>query len=790
MTTLTGANADTLVNGSDDVWRFSSNDSTMTLELHSSASDADTALKFMEAGSAKWIMGNDATGGASADIFQLATGGALGSNIKLSVATTGDTYIHGDLKLNGNNIQSSDGSAAISLSSDDVQVEGNLTVAGAVTGATQFNNTITVGVDDTGYDVKFFGASAGNYWLYDQSSNRMHQVGTGQSTVKLETTLDSSSVGPAYQTYRNSPSPAASDTLGAYSFHGNDSNGSDNAVQYGRLRGKILDTTAGAEEGSLDFAVLANGSVTNAIVIEGQSDGSTDVEINSCTIGVDSDSVLVQSTSASSGNYNTIFGKNAGDAIQSGGNHNTLFGEDAGSAITTGDENTIMGYGAGDAMTTTSDTVLIGHHAGGAINDAEAVGAIAIGHEAMRNLLSGQKNVAIGVQALYTNTDGDRNVAIGYQALKYCEPGTAGEGNNTVVGYNAGQYVEEGAGNVFIGSYAGEGDTGDKLDGDENVAIGKSAGAKLQGAATDNTLIGGYAGDVIQTGAKNVAIGRSAFGSANNDESQNTAIGSGALYSLDGDATNTNNTSVGFNSGYYITTGIDNTHIGIQAGKGNSGAVSTGDGNTTLGANAGTALRGAAAFNTLVGSKVGDNIQTGTNNTMLGFHLSASAIDVTHEIVIGAGVDISNDFDGGGTETVRIGRASDYIECTFGTDANWGHTSDIRIKKDISDNELGLSFINELRTVNYKKKPPSEYPKEFKGYDPNEIEREKPNRIHYGFIAQEVKEVMDKVGHSNFPMWSEKEDGCQHVAETALIAPLVKAIQELSNEVKLLKEKQ
>ena len=48
---------------------------------------------------------------------------------------------------------------------------------------------------------------------------------------------------------------------------------------------------------------------------------------------------------------------------------------------------------------------------------------------------------------------------------------------------------------------------------------------------------------------------------------------------------------------------------------------------------------------------------------------------------------------------------------------------------------------------------------------------------------------MDNIGHSEFPMWSENEDGMQELAEAELIAPLVKAIQELSDEVNELKKK-
>jgi hypothetical protein len=41
-----------------------------------------------------------------------------------------------------------------------------------VSGASQFSGAITVGVDDTGLDVKFFGASAGAYGLWDDQSAR------------------------------------------------------------------------------------------------------------------------------------------------------------------------------------------------------------------------------------------------------------------------------------------------------------------------------------------------------------------------------------------------------------------------------------------------------------------------------------------------------------------------------------------------------------------------------------------------------------------------------------------
>ena len=63
-------------------------------------------------------------------------------------------------------------------------------------------------------------------------------------------------------------------------------------------------------------------------------------------------------------------------------------------------------------------------------------------------------------------------------------------------------------------------------------------------------------------------------------------------------------------------------------------------------------------------------------------------------------------------------------------------------------------------------------------------------KYNHGFIAQEVKAVIDKHADikDGFGMWSESgEDNRQRVGEGELISIMVKAIQELSTEVELLK---
>ena len=49
---------------------------------------------------------------------------------------------------------------------------------GTVTGAVTLSNTLTVGADDTGYDVKLFGATTGKYMLWDESEDRLEVAGT------------------------------------------------------------------------------------------------------------------------------------------------------------------------------------------------------------------------------------------------------------------------------------------------------------------------------------------------------------------------------------------------------------------------------------------------------------------------------------------------------------------------------------------------------------------------------------------------------------------------------------
>jgi hypothetical protein len=71
------------------------------------------------------------------------------------------------------------GAAGLSVNSTAL-VTGVLTTTAATVsnGGGQFNGAINVGVDDTGYDVKFFGATAGKYMLWDESADTLEVSGT------------------------------------------------------------------------------------------------------------------------------------------------------------------------------------------------------------------------------------------------------------------------------------------------------------------------------------------------------------------------------------------------------------------------------------------------------------------------------------------------------------------------------------------------------------------------------------------------------------------------------------
>lgn len=138
-------------------------------------------------------------------------------------------------------------------------------------------------------------------------------------------------------------------------------------------------------------------------------------------------------------------------------------------------------------------------------------------------------------------------------------------------------------------------------------------------------------------------------------------------------------------------------------------------------------------------------------------------------------------------------------------------TSDLRTKTDVADATLGLDFINALRPVSYKftvggKKVIRQ---DYVDADGNVVHPDDPKfadavpgpiitedtpgaRTHWGLIAQEVKEACD-AANVDFGGWvlTDKNDPAsqQALRYDQFIAPLIKAVQELSARVAELEAK-
>ena len=99
----------------------------------------------------------------------------------------------------------------------------------------------------------------------------------GRSFDALGMTLTSTdadaAAAPLLELYRDSASPAASDTLGEIEFNGEDLAG--NKQTYGLIHGSILSPTSTAEQGQLHFETATAGVLTEKMII-----GTTNLVIN------------------------------------------------------------------------------------------------------------------------------------------------------------------------------------------------------------------------------------------------------------------------------------------------------------------------------------------------------------------------------------------------------------------------------------------------------------------------------------------------------------------------------
>ena len=377
---------------------------------------------------------------------------------------------------------------------------------------------------------------------------------------------------------------------------------------------------------------------------------------------------------------------------------------------------------------------------------------------------------AAGV-SISNNDSGANNTVLGLLAG---EDLAAGGNQNVLVGENAGKQVTTGDDNVIIGYNAG---VATLLTG-QNVIIGSGAAAAVMTADADGSVVIGYgAGAAITSGAENTVVGLEALKSEDAGEGC-TAIGYKALTLQNVDSAK--NTAVGNGAGQLMTGSVQSTYIGFEAGKGAGGDKPTGENNTFVGYQAGVAHANNANNNTMVGHQAGDGLAVADQNTGVGSGV-VFATGADNQMALGYGADTS----GGGANSIKIGNAS---VTRANIQVDWTIDSDERVKQDIEDNALGLAFINDLTPRKYRKLHPADWAEEIreKRYENDERDEFDDVKVWDGLIAQEVKEAVDK-SSTTFSGWSVDTNGKQGIQYSALVVPLIKAVQELSAQVEALK---
>ena len=383
-------------------------------------------------------------------------------------------------------------------------------------------------------------------------------------------------------------------------------------------------------------------------------------------------------------------------------------------------------------------------------------------------------NTALGSSALSANTTGIANTAIGEDALSANTTGN----NNTAVGSNTLSANTTGNNNTASGVNALLSNTS----GDGNTATGVNA-LSSNTLGINNTAIGSNALTANTSGDSNTATGRNSL-SSNTLGINNTATGINSLLS---NTTADNCAAVGVNSLFSNTTGNENTAIGSIALYTNTSGFS----------------------NVAVGYAALYNNTTGDENTALGWSALSLGTNYGNTTGIGHNAEVT------GSNQVQLGDSAT-TTYVYGTVQN---RSDIRDKADVKDTTLGLEFVNALRPVDFKWDMREDYRPEapaFPAQDASEEEKatyeinkakwledsklanithdgsKKRKRFHHGLIAQEVKAVLDAKGIDFGGFQNHSINGGDDVLSIGyeeLIAPLIKAIQELSAKVAELENK-
>ncbi|MCX6335165.1 MAG: tail fiber domain-containing protein [Bacteroidia bacterium] len=227
-----------------------------------------------------------------------------------------------------------------------------------------------------------------------------------------------------------------------------------------------------------------------------------------------------------SGSNNTYIGYRAGHSVLNAiAYDNVMIGQDVGYSLSTGHDNISLGNKAGYSLNTGNYNVFVGSEAGYSNQDGQYntflgyqagnknVGGAGtwegefntfLGYQAGFNSTSGYRNIAIGFQAGFGYTTNRYNVCIGEQSGFALDAGQA----NVIIGTYTGKQVSSGEGNILLGLESGLAVTTASY----NVMLGHAAGRSASGSG--NVFIGKYAG-YGQSGDNQLVIENNYLGADN-----------------------------------------------------------------------------------------------------------------------------------------------------------------------------------------------------------------------------------------------------------------------------------
>ena len=309
------------------------------------------------------------------------------------------------------------------------------------------NGLVTVGVNDTGYDVKFYGDTSGRYFLWDASADALILYGDLQTATGGTSNFvaglnagDSITLGGDYNVAVGDDAGTAITTgdfntaIGYQSLYSTVTGQYNSAVGYQALLNNTgsentamgyqsLTANIGGEKnsafghGSLKANTSGSGNtVMGYWALASDTNGSNNVAIGMRAMesanGTDNTAVGTEALKRSSGSYNVAVGHRSQGATSGSGQHNTSMGRESLYRIT-GSRNLALGGGA------------------------------------MYNATSADSNTAVGVSSLGALVTGDANTALGREALDL-----ALGSNNVGIGYQSGKTLSSGDSNTFLGTLA------------------------------------------------------------------------------------------------------------------------------------------------------------------------------------------------------------------------------------------------------------------------------------------------------------------------------------------------